>query len=75
MYPHVSGPVTALLNGRPMTGPRFRGRNPPATPHLGKWDETDDIRPEWDRRACNAEKLRRARRTADYDWQCEPAAD
>ena len=45
MYPHVSGPVTALLNGRPMTGPPIPWKKTAATPHLGKWDETDDIRP------------------------------
>ena len=45
MYPHVSGPVTSLLNGRPMTGPAIPWKKTAATPHLGKWDETDDVRP------------------------------
>ncbi|HEX2721833.1 MAG TPA: hypothetical protein VHM24_02880, partial [Gemmatimonadaceae bacterium] len=45
MYPHVSGPVTALVNGRAMTGPAIPWKKTAATPHLGKWDETDDIRP------------------------------
>jgi hypothetical protein len=45
MYPHVSGPVTALVNGRPMIGPAIPWKKTAAYPHLGKWDETDDIRP------------------------------
>lgn len=45
VYPHVSGPVTSLLNGRPMVGPPIPWKKTAATPHLGKWDETDDIRP------------------------------
>jgi hypothetical protein len=45
MYPHVSGPVTALINGRPMIGPAIPWKKTAAYPNLGKWDETDDIRP------------------------------
>jgi len=45
MYEHVSGPVTALVNGRPMIGPAIPWKKTAAYPHLGKWDETDDIRP------------------------------
>jgi hypothetical protein len=45
VFPHVSGPVTALLNGRPMIGPAIPWKKTDATPNLGKWDETDDIRP------------------------------
>ncbi len=45
VYPHVSGPVTALVNGRPMVGPAIPWKKTALTPHLGKWDETDDIRP------------------------------
>jgi hypothetical protein len=45
VYPHVSGPVTALVNGRPMIGPPIPWKKTAAYPHLGKWDETDDIRP------------------------------
>ncbi|MDO8502459.1 MAG: M14 family zinc carboxypeptidase [Gemmatimonadaceae bacterium] len=45
VYPHVSGPVTALVNGRPMVGPPIPWKKTAAYPNLGKWDETDDIRP------------------------------
>jgi hypothetical protein len=45
VYPHVSGPVTAMINGRPMIGPAIPWKKSALTPHLGKWDETDDIRP------------------------------
>jgi hypothetical protein len=45
VFPHVSGPVTALVNGRPMVGPPIPWKKTAAYPHLGKWDETDDIRP------------------------------
>ncbi len=45
VYPHVSGPVTAMVNGRPMVGPAIPWKKSALTPHLGKWDETDDIRP------------------------------
>src|SRR5687767_6265915 len=45
VFPHVSGAVTSLLNGRPMVGPKVPWKKTAATPHLGKWDETDDVRP------------------------------
>jgi hypothetical protein len=35
----------SIVNGRPMIGPPIPWRASRATPHLGKWDETDDIRP------------------------------
>jgi hypothetical protein len=44
-YEHVSGPVTALVNGRSMIGPAIPWKKTAAYPNLGKWDETDDIRP------------------------------
>ncbi|HVF40168.1 MAG TPA: hypothetical protein VM939_09730, partial [Gemmatimonadaceae bacterium] len=44
-YPHVSASPTTLINGRPMIGPAIPWKKTAATPHLGKWDETDDIRP------------------------------
>jgi hypothetical protein len=44
VFPHVSGAVTTLLNGRPMIGPAIPWKKTAATPNLGKWDETDDIR-------------------------------
>jgi hypothetical protein len=45
VFPHVGVPMTMLLNGRPMVGPPVPWRATPATPNLGKWDETDDLRP------------------------------
>lgn len=45
VYPHVSGPVASLVNGRPMAGPPIPWKKSALTPHLGKWDETDDVRP------------------------------
>lgn len=45
VYPHVSAPVATLINGRPMIGPPVPWKKSAATPNLGKWDETDDIRP------------------------------
>jgi len=45
MYEHVNGPVTSLINGRPMIGPAIPWKKTAAYPNLGKWDETDDIRP------------------------------
>lgn len=45
VYPHVSAPAATLINGRPMVGPAIPWKKTAATPNLGKWDETDDIRP------------------------------
>jgi hypothetical protein len=45
VFPHVGVPMTMLLNGRPMVGPPVPWRATAATPNLGKWDETDDLRP------------------------------
>ena len=45
VYPHVSAPSATLINGRPMIGPPIPWKKTSATPNLGKWDETDDIRP------------------------------
>jgi Zinc carboxypeptidase len=45
VYPNVSGPVMTLVNGRPMIGPPIPWKKTAMTPNLGKWDETDDIRP------------------------------
>jgi hypothetical protein len=45
VYPHVSGAPTTLINGRPMIGPPIPWKKSASTPNLGKWDETDDIRP------------------------------
>jgi Zinc carboxypeptidase len=45
VYPNVGGPTIMLVNGRPMIGPPIPWKKTAATPNLGKWDETDDIRP------------------------------
>ena len=45
VFPHVSGPATTLLNGRPMAGPPIPWRHTDSTPNLGRIDETDDMRP------------------------------
>jgi hypothetical protein len=45
VFPHVGGPLTAILNGRPMVGPPVPWKKTPATPDLGVWDATDDVRP------------------------------
>jgi hypothetical protein len=44
VFPHVSN-YGQLLNGRPMVGPPLPWKKTPQTPHLGVWDETDDMRP------------------------------
>lgn len=46
LFPHVSGPTTSMLNGRPMVGPPIPWKTTALTPDLGKIDSTDDIRPE-----------------------------
>ncbi|HTD60620.1 MAG TPA: M14 family zinc carboxypeptidase [Gemmatimonadaceae bacterium] len=38
VFPHVGGPLTAILNGRPMVGPPVPWKKTPATPDLGVWD-------------------------------------
>ena len=45
VFPHVRGSTIQLLNGRPMMGPPIPWKKTPQTPHLGRWDETDDVRP------------------------------
>jgi len=45
VYPNVGAPAVTLVNGRPMIGPPIPWKKTAATPNLGKWDETDDIRP------------------------------
>jgi zinc carboxypeptidase len=46
LFPHVSGPSTALVNGRPLIGPPVPWKTTALTPNLGKIDSSDDIRPE-----------------------------
>jgi hypothetical protein len=45
VYPNVGAPAINLVNGRPMIGPAIPWKKTATTPNLGKWDETDDIRP------------------------------
>jgi len=45
IFPHSGQGGMSLVNGRPMIGPPIPWRASRETPHLGKWDETDDIRP------------------------------
>jgi hypothetical protein len=45
VFPHVNGPSTTIVNGRSMVGPAIPWKRTALTPHLGKWDETDDTRP------------------------------
>ena len=45
VFPHSGQGGMSLVNGRPMIGPPVPWRASPQTPHLAKWDETDDIRP------------------------------
>jgi hypothetical protein len=45
IFPHSGQGGMSLVNGRPMVGPAIPWKASPQTPHLGKWDETDDIRP------------------------------
>ena len=44
VYPHVNGPATTIVNGRPQVGPAIAWKKTALTPNLGKWDETDDTR-------------------------------
>ena len=45
VFPHVNGSVSTVVNGRPMIGPAIPWKKTAAYPNLGKWDETDDLRP------------------------------
>ena len=45
IFPHSGQGGMSLVNGRPMVGPAVPWKASAQTPHLGKWDETDDIRP------------------------------
>jgi hypothetical protein len=44
VFPHVNGPATTIVNGRPQVGPAIPWKKTALTPNLGKWDETDDTR-------------------------------
>jgi hypothetical protein len=45
LFPHASGSVTNIVNGRPMVGPAIPWKTTSLTPNLGKIDSTADIRP------------------------------
>ncbi|MFL5579094.1 MAG: M14 family zinc carboxypeptidase [Gemmatimonadaceae bacterium] len=45
VFPHAGQGGMQIVNGRPMVGPAVPWRASKETPHLGKWDETDDMRP------------------------------
>lgn len=45
VFPHSGQGGMTIVNGRAMTGPAIPWRASKETPHLGKWDETDDTRP------------------------------
>jgi hypothetical protein len=45
LFPHVSGPMNAVVNGRAMVGPAIPWKRTPLTPNIGVIDSTDDIRP------------------------------
>ena len=45
VFPHVSAQGGTLLNGAPMVGPAIPWKKTAETPHLGVFDETDDMRP------------------------------
>ncbi len=45
VLPYVSGDARGVVNGLPMAGPPVPWRRTAETPHLGGYDETDDVRP------------------------------
>ncbi len=45
VFPHVSAQGGTLLNGTAMVGQPIPWKKTPETPHLGVFDETDDVRP------------------------------
>jgi hypothetical protein len=45
VFPHAGQGGMQIVNGRPMVGPAIPWKATKDTPHLGKWDETDDMRP------------------------------
>ena len=45
VFPHSGQGGMSLVHGRPMVGPAIPWKGSPLTPHLTKWDETDDMRP------------------------------
>ena len=45
VFPHSGQGGMSIVTGRPMVGPAIPWKASKDTPHLGKWDETDDQRP------------------------------
>jgi hypothetical protein len=45
VLPYISENVRAIVDGQPMAGPPIPWRRTTETPHLGVYDETDDVRP------------------------------
>jgi hypothetical protein len=45
VLPYISNDARAIVNGLPMAGPPVPWRRTAETPHLGVYDETDDVRP------------------------------
>jgi hypothetical protein len=45
VLPHVFGDARVVVNGLPMVGPPVPWRKSAATPNLGVYDSTDDVRP------------------------------
>jgi hypothetical protein len=45
VFPHSGQGGMGIVNGRPMVGPPIPWKKTAATPHLGMWDATDDMRP------------------------------
>ena len=45
MLPYISNNARSIVNGQPLNGPAIPWRRTPETPHLGVYDETDDVRP------------------------------
>ncbi len=45
VMPFVGGDARGVVNGLPMAGPPVPWRRTAETPHLGGYDETDDVRP------------------------------
>ncbi len=45
VMPFVTNDAMAIVNGQPLAGPPIPWRRSAETPHLGGYDETDDVRP------------------------------
>ena len=45
MVPYISNNARSIVNGQPLHGPAIPWKRTAETPHLGGYDETDDVRP------------------------------